>query len=308
MNNSARSQLIHINSSNRTSGTIHDFTIDLGNRLFALDDARGRIRVCPTQLVINRSWYTVADSINDRFDLFDGTTLTTVVLPSGYYNYKNFMTALQNLLPGWLVEWSILLAKYKVTPPNDTKTYTLYFTTPAAELMGFSLGDEKVTSFETPLFSDRPIRMNRETVVLVHASFAKERFAAVDNVLTTTMKESDIFIKAPVEKAPFDNLVWRVQHLDINSFYLSTTSLSSVRFYLTDEYDRPLVPAYDWTMSIRVDHEPRDKLDMMQSSIDRIRDYIRYLVLQPMPSSDRDPKKYLGTNVNNNKSRPHRKN
>ena len=84
----------------------------------------------------------------------------------------------------------------------------------------------------------------------------------------------------PVNKAPFDNLIWRVKHVDVSSFYLTTTSLSNVRFHLTDEYDRPLVPSYDWTMTIRVDYfDRRSKLEDMQVSVDRIRDYLRYLVL-----------------------------
>jgi len=149
----SRTQVIHVNSANRTSGSVNDFTVDLGNRFMAVDGVRGRIRVCPVQVVINRSWYTVAENINDTFNLFDGTTLTTVVLPPGFYNYKTLQTALKNLLPSFLVEWSLLQNKYKITLPNDGKTYTFYFTTPACELMGFNLGDELEATFETPLVS-----------------------------------------------------------------------------------------------------------------------------------------------------------
>jgi len=209
-----------------------------------------------------------------------------VVLPPGFYNYKMLQTALKNLLQSFLVEWSLLQNKYKVTPPNDGKTYTFFFTTPACELLGFNLGDEVDGTFESPIISPHPIRMNRESVILVHANFPKEKFAVVDNVLSQDMRESDIFVKIPVNKAPFDNLIWRVKNVDISSFFLTTTSLTNVRFHLTDEFDRPLVPSYDWTMTIRVDYfGQRSKLDEMQLSVDRIRDYLRYMVLSHPSSS-----------------------
>ena len=128
--------------------------------------------------------------------------------------------------------------------------------------------------------------MNRESVVLVHANFPKERFSAVDNLLTSQMRESNVFVKIPVDKQGFDNLIWRLNDINSNSFTLSTTSISSIRFYLTDEYNRPLKPAYDWTMSIRVDYfDMTSKIDSILSSIESVRAYLRLMLLDNSQSN-----------------------
>ena len=217
-----------------------------------------------------------------------------MVLPVGYYNVRTLLSALQALLVGWTVGYSTLTNTFTFTSPNDGLTYTMLFDTPSCELLGFRLGDRKEVTYAAPITSDIPVKVSRENVVLIHATFPKQKFSVIDNIQSSQMRESDILCKIPIDKPPFDNLTWRVNDLDINSFFLSAQQLSQVRIYLTDENNRPLPLPYDWTMTIRVDYfEGVDHVEGIQESVQRISDYLRLMVIDKM---------HPGSSDNNNKA------
>ena len=273
-----RSQVVHINSANRVTGTIQDFTVAFAPNLLRADGA-GYLVLEPVQAVVNRSWYTV-DETNQLFQIFDGDTLTDYVIPKGFYNLKSFLLAISLLLPDWAIGWDPIVSHYVYTPPDDGKTYKLLCPTWLCSLLGFSLGSEHECSHSEPLRSDFPVKMTHESVLIVHCDVPKARGTAVDNLLTMEMNESTTLIKVPITAAPFDNLVWRANAPGIVSYELNTTNVTQMRFWVTDEFDRPLKLAYDWTMSLRFDHytDVSDSSQMARS-LARMSDYLRYLIL-----------------------------
>jgi hypothetical protein len=288
-----RTQIIHINSYNRLRGTPDDFVISLGHGLLKTDSP-GHIMLEPVQCVINRSWQTV-DQTNNLFQIYDGAELVDVVIPSGWYNVKNFLQALQALLADFSIGWSPTTNRYIFHPPNDTKVYRFIFSTWACSLMGFNLGTELECSYNNPLESDLPVKMTHESVVLVHTDLPRQHMTAVDNLLTEEMRESDILLKIPITTAPFDNLVWRANSTGICKYTLATQNITELRIWLTDEFDRPLKAAYDWTMTLRVEYYADETVNQVENTLSNIRDYLRYMVLSG--------ENFLNPNVNKNKKR-----
>ena len=277
---SIRSQIIHINSVNRVSGTPGDFRVQMDHALHRLENFKGTIRVEPVQCVVNRSWYTIDDS-NNTFAVFDGETLYEYEVPVGFYNVKSFIQTLGDLLKGWLLGWEQLTNTYSFRPPNNGLTYNLIMSSYVCVLMGLDFGKEYEVSYDAPLRSLRPVKMTHESVLLVHSELPRSKMSAVDNLNTPQMRESTILLKIPILEAPFDNLCWRSNSRDIISFDLTQSYLSQMHIWLTDEFGRAIRPAYDWTISLRVDYientvdQQRETVDLLRS----IKDYVRFAIL-----------------------------
>jgi hypothetical protein len=242
-------------------------------------DHEGVIVLEPVQAVVSRSWYTV-DTTNNTFQIFDGTTINDYVVTTGWYNLKTFLYALTILLPSWSIGWDPMKSKYVFTPPNDGITYKMLFPTWLCSLLGFNLGEEFELSFYEPLTSTIPVKMTHESVLMIHCDVPKQKYSAVENLQTADMRESTVLLKVPLTCAPLDNCVWRSNGNDIISYELSTSNITSIRFWVTDEYNRPLLLPYDWTMTLRFSFfsETSDSKTMV-SLLSSMRDYARLLIL-----------------------------
>jgi hypothetical protein len=284
-----RLQIVHINSYNRISGTPYDYVVEFANGLIRLD-GDGSIKLEPIQAVMNRSWYTVDDTNNNvqiEWSNPDGSDamVLLVVIPTGFYNVKSFMDALSKALPIFVVGWEPIQSKYVFTPQDDGKIYKIVCTSWLCSLMGFELGTQYELSYNAPLKSALPIKMTHESVVLVHCDLAKSTNTAVDNFNSLLdMRESTIVVKIPIDKPPFDNLIWRSMSPGIVSFDLATTNITSLRVWLTDEFLRPLKVAYDWTMTLKFTiregkNSGLSDANNMISLLSSIKDYLHYQVL-----------------------------
>ncbi|KAG2441213.1 hypothetical protein HYH02_010057 [Chlamydomonas schloesseri] len=274
-----RTQLIHISSANRRSGTPGDFWVTLPHAAIKLDRTRGRIKVSVVSAVVNRSWYSVT-AANSAFAVFDGSSTTNLTLPEGYYDVNSLRTALASLLPGWGVTYQRLTNKFRFQPPADGKTYRFSFPGYAYELLGFQRGAQPTATSASPLTSQRPVKLNRENTVCVHASLPKERGAVVDNLATSGFVESHVLVSIPIDAAPFDNITFAANESDMYTYALTAQHLDEMRFWVTDDTGRALEPQYDWCMTLRVIYtEGDDALDTLSGSVARIRDDIRLMVL-----------------------------
>jgi len=285
-----RTSIIHINSYNRNAGNINDFTVYFQNSLFTLEESElktGKIQIEPIQCVICRSFYAV-DIGNNTFDLSSdgGNTWVTQTIPQGNYNVQNFLVFLTNLLPTWLIGWSLQTNSYYYQPPNDGKTYMFRFYNFACSLLGFNIGDTPTITYNNPIYSYIAVNMEHSKVILINCDLPKAKYSSVDNVLTSNIIESNILLKIPItpDSAPWSTLVWRAQSKDIISFDLAHDKIDSIRFWVTDEYGVMLNLVHDWTISFRVTYFS-NKDDNSESYLADIADYLHLMVLDKFDKS-----------------------
>jgi len=275
-----KSELLYISSKNRFSGTPSDFIVRIPNNMMNVTDRKGYMKIIVMDAIINRSWYSVQDS-NNTFTVFDGEVSITYDIPEGFSTVKTLRSRLESLLSGWSVVWDKRTNKFTIKPPPG-KTYTLSFDDFSCELFGFRCSSQPSGDYYNPIVSEVPVRINRESAVLIHTDLPRIENEVVDNVFQSDFLESDILIKIPISVPPFDNIVYSAQNNDLYSFVTSSTNLNSIRFYLTDENNRKLELPYDWSLTIKVEYIYEDVADndsSMESNIAKIRDYIKYLIL-----------------------------
>lgn len=275
-----RSQLIYINSANRVKGNPSDFTVRIPHGLLKADKM-GRIKVSVVDAIINRSWYTVT-SKNNSFqvvNLTDNIT-TTVTLPIGYYNVNQLRSTLSSSLLNWSVLYNNQLNKFTFVPPNNSKVYNFVFSNPCSDLLGFTMSDRPGGTFNSPIISSIPLKVNQENAIIVHSDLPKEKHSSVDNMSSVNFVESNVLIKMPISVQPFDNITFMASSEQMHSFFLSVQHVNDIRFWVTDESNQPLDLSYNWTLTLRVEYqEGEDTMEALKESVESIRDYVKLLIL-----------------------------
>ena len=279
-----RTSIIHVSSQNRSNGTINDFENTFKHCHLVQENYKGRIIIEPIQAVVPRSWYTV-DENNDTFELSNdnGITWQTLSITHANYNIKTFLVFLKSFLVDWTLGWSQEKNKYYFFPPDDGKQYRFRFRNYSAFLFGCLVGDEVSGR---PFVSTMTVNMERSKVILIHSNLPCVKGSRVDNLSSTQMEESNIFLKIPISSPPWSNLIWRSKSRDVVSFQLSSNSISSVRFWLTDEYNIPIILTTDWTLSFRVTYIDENN-DQLINMLTNIESYLKYMTLQQMSSSEK---------------------
>jgi hypothetical protein len=275
---SERVEMLYINSKNRYIGTPSDFYVTIPNNMINLLDRKGRIKFTVMDAIINRSWYSIQEN-NNTFTVSDGTTSTEYNIPVGYHSVKTLKTVLQELLVNWTITWDKYTDKCTFKPPNNGKVYTLSFNDASCELFGFKQNDTPSGTYSSPIVSGYPLKVNRESAVLIHADIPKLENSVVDNILQSDFYESDVIIKIPIDVAPFDNLIYMANGTDLYSFVSSASNINEIRFWISDEHNRRLEVPYDWTLTMRIEYIYDDEPTGVHTNIERIRDYLKYIIL-----------------------------
>ena len=61
---------------------------------------------------------------------------------------------------------------------------------------------------------------------------------------------------------------------------LSHSNIDSIHFWLTDNYNRPLLVTHDWCILLKVTYTPQeDKLELINNKISQIEESLRYMIL-----------------------------
>jgi hypothetical protein len=276
-----KTELLYISSKNRVEGTIGNFYVRVPNNMMNITDRKGFMKISAANAVINRSWYSVGDS-NNTFTVSDGVTSTTYDIPEGYSTVKTLRSRLEELLQGWTIAWDKRTNKFTLQPPPTGLTYTLTFNDYSCELFGFNCSTEPSGSFDNPIVSEKPIRINRESSILIHTDLPRLENEVVDNIFQSNFCESDILIQIPISVAPFDNIVYNASANDLFSFVTSSTNINGINVYVTDENGKQLDLHYDWTLTLKVEYIFEDIVDnesTLEANIEKIKDYMRYLIL-----------------------------
>lgn len=274
---SSRSQLIYINSKNRQKGFPYDFYINIDNDLIKLTGGgiTGKIKLSVVEATLNRSWYSVQDNNNTFF--VNGVLYT---IPIGYYNVFTLKDALEELLPTWTITYNKRTHQYTFRPPNDMNTYLFYFNNPACFLLGFNITDAPSGTYNFPIISTIPVKVNYDETVLVRCDMPKVRYSVIDNVNNSAFVESDIIVKIPINAPPFDNIIYQATTDNVNSIELSAFQLHNLRFYTTNENGRLLKLPYDWGMTLRLEYyEENTDMARLIKIMSDVKDYARYILL-----------------------------
>ena len=116
---------VFINSANRSSGTINNFTINFADGSIKAD--RGTvIKVNVMDLCLNRSWWSTQQPVT--FTIYkNGLIYQYGYVAQGNYDVYTFLAAIQPSLPGWTVTYMPLTNTYQFVTPNDPNNYQIKF-------------------------------------------------------------------------------------------------------------------------------------------------------------------------------------
>ena len=250
-----RSTIFHINSKNRSSGSIYDFNVYFGSKLFALEPDESSIKIDLIQAVILRSFYCVdtgQNSISLQNLSLTGDEMFYYVKP-GNYNVKTLMVEFQRLFPNLFIGWNEQENKYYFSGPDDDYIYRLSFIgANIASCFGFDTNETINISSSTTVKSSKPINMEYSKVILLNSDIPRKKFVAVDNVQQSNLTESNILLKIPINEPPWATMVYRANSTDIVSFELSHNKIDQVRFWITNEYGDPIILKHDYTFSFKI--------------------------------------------------------
>lgn len=241
---------------------------------------------------ISRSWYSVVAGTNDSFTVATaGVGTSTITITEGYHTILTLKATLQAQLASWTVQLDKLTNRFSFTPPNDGKKRTLTFTNACCELLGFQLSDAPSATYPAAIVSTRPARLNSESAVLVHCSLPFARNACV-TLLQSGQRAalSTTLASIPCTAAPFDVITWQAANAGDDSLVLLNNHVHSIQVWLTDQEGRALEPAYDWTLTLRVQYE-RPPSQQMEHDIASIRRYVQYATLTQQ--AQQDPSSFL---------------
>ena len=274
-----KSQLIYINSANRSFGTIGDFELIFTEGLMQCSHEQS-LELTVMDCCINRSWLTVNNANNTYGIRVSGIPASVVyyTIPEGYYDCYSFLTLLKQQQPTWTITYNDKNNKYSFSPSiSDVNVYEFVFTNKSCHLFGFNVGESIQFSHATPLTSSIPIRMNRENTLMIHCDIAKDKYS-LDNLSGPAWFDSDVLLSIPMTCAPFNNVTYQITGADTFTYTLSSSQLSKMRIFLTDENNVPLEPVYDWTLTLKLTYINNDD-DHLLATVKNIKDYVQYIVL-----------------------------
>lgn len=288
-----RRQTVTLSSINRSAGTISDASLILSPLISAHDDLH-KVYVVPTSFVTSRSWFSV-DALNNSFEVIDVATGIAIRyhIKPGNHNVRTFLIELQTTLPlGWIVGYDTITNGYVFTPPkkgdDGTYAYGLRFENFLSFQCGFPRDASRVhiATHDAPLSSLVPVVMCPGLMMMVNTTLPTVHDSNLDTLVSEgELRETSALIKCPTQVAPFDMMVWRSNDVEQNRFPLCSTTVSSVRVTITDEYNRVLQMTADWVLTLHIEYWAPSSVPSMALNIELIKDYLKYLMLHKATSS-----------------------
>jgi hypothetical protein len=266
-----RRQLVFVSSRDRHTGTVGSFQVVLGDSVIKRDDGCV-VSFALVEATIPRSWPSLRQGENS----FWVNGVQCLLPTDAYLNAADLRAAIQALLPPqWLVSFSRQTAKLTFTAPSPGGTLTI----PSAAMrtvLGFN-SDTLAFTVGSGLTrtSDRPIRVSGENAVLVHADLPQGHMASV---LGGTA--SQVIAKIPLRVPVFANIVYEDSTSAYEFRVPSLQDVSALNLWLTDENNRPLEPSHDWSMTLRVTHDPLGDTPGGRTAMDKVADTLQLMLLE----------------------------
>ena len=269
--NECKCSTVFINSKNRLSGEMHDFTINFEDNTVVADKDTS-IRLNVVGVVMNRSWYSTKDFY---FTVLSAGVKNRYFIPAGNYDVYSFMQQLQLVLPTWTITYNIQENKYHFKTPISSR---LIFDEGYEHMVGFNLNGYSTTG--TDIVSDIPVVMSKEQAVLIHCSLIKRRMAAIDNLSNKSFVESHVVCKIPLSGyGYFDDMVYNESSENHFSYHISTQKVQSMKIYVTDQDGNPLPLTRDWSITFKFNYINNVQQNEDLKCLQEIRDLVKYFIL-----------------------------
>jgi hypothetical protein len=237
MSTPVNSQIIYVNSRNKTGGTHSDFTIQIPT----LQTHTDFDSVTVLQADIPKSYYLVQAS-NQTFTLTENGASTPVVLPIGNYNRTSLKVTLVALLTaasttlGNNYTYSIIIPNTQTAP--DTGKFTFQSTAPTTAAISFTFGNSSPYEFmgfdpgstnafasvsgTMTLVSTNVIKLSVEDALFIHSDIC----IGPENVL------QDIYANTT---QPYSNIHFESRDAMAYAKKLASRTQNTFLFWLTDE-------------------------------------------------------------------------
>ena len=292
-------KMIFINSSERDSGTINDFTITLPTHLLTRKDNQ-KMRIILNDLVLPYTWYNVQSS-NQRFTVTEQAALNDsetfqVILTPGSYHVLQFRDHLKQQLDfnsqingqGYVytITYDEVSAKFKFTAaaPNGAST-TVYFIfdgSPTCKLLGFESNSTNTFNGAiddpfTNVTSTRAVNMMFTDALYMHCDLPTTNINKGSGD-RSTYHVSNAFAKIPVNTSPFSNILYA----NANDDFLTNIPerfINRIRFkfHTVEHNEIELNDDYSFTLKLEILEDDERTLVNQNTAIGEL---LRTLLLQ----------------------------
>lgn len=239
---------LYINSANRDEGSESEFTIYFPNSLFVNNSNNKKfMRISLYSLNICREWYNIMNNVNNILQYSpDGITSSFITIPEGSYSVYELMTALNTLLTGMTITYSLITNKYTFTPVNSNA-----YIVPST--CGSFLGLQNGISYTGTFTSTNPINMLYESDIYINTNMSSGSYN-LDNVNNLNIQSSTIIDKIPINAPPFANIIFNANELHASLEIPLIAHLTSARFWITTNRLRKITNLKQpWNMTLKME-------------------------------------------------------
>jgi hypothetical protein len=274
-------RLIFINSEDRVSGSIQDFSIEIPSHLLVAEKHQFT-RLVLNDLVMPYTWYNVQAS-NNTFTIQEPSATATMALELGSYHTLQLRDHIKVKLNGSGLSGTYTVSYYEqsghfIIQSTSSSTFTLTNNT-AYRLLGFEKG---VTSIAQSVNGT----MTLESTKSVNMMFTEALFLHIDLPNTnmnkgtgdkTSFHISNAFAKIPINTSPFNNIIY----LNTNDDYIvNTPSLGTqLRLMVTTLDHQPIELNDDYSLTLKLEVLEDDQRNMVAQN-SNLANLLSTLILQ----------------------------
>lgn len=242
-------KLIHIKSSDRTSGTIGNCTIDIPSSFISCKSTE-LMTISLVNFFCKRNFYNI-QNYNNTFQVNENGFLRTITLNEGSPNSYNLIAEL-------LTKLNLFGSTYVYTMTYDISTLHFIFTVnkdnvqfifnnTCSELLGLEQTTYNFT--DRILESTRIIDLNGEECIYIHLMSGD-----TENIETGTgtIQKSNVLGIIPLT-CPTGGVIYYGNLHDDYRMTLSQKEVTKLQFKLTNEYNDELTLQTDYFMVLKVD-------------------------------------------------------
>jgi hypothetical protein len=244
-NNLEETKYLFISSANRNIGTNSRPIIYLpANLISSQNNINKYLRVSLYNLTINYEWYNV-ESFNNSISYNNGTTTTTVNIPTGNYSVYEMRDQLNILMPAYVVTYNL-----------NKNAYTFTTSTSGASITSLTarqfLGIENNITYSGTFSSNFIVNMSLYKTLYLNTDL-NSGDNNLDNIDTSKVTSSTILDTIPISVAPFDTIYYESDNPVSLDVAVNNSMLTSMAFNLsTDTGDTLDNLAYPWTLTLEL--------------------------------------------------------
>jgi hypothetical protein len=283
-------RLLFINSQDRVSGSIENFTVELPSHLL-MRQKNQRTRLILNDLVLPYTWYNV-QATNNNFVVVETilgvSTPVIITIPVGSYHALQLRTQIQTLLNASLqdtytVAYQEVSGKFKfVIGTNVNRTAQPQFimsvdtSNHTNRLIGFTPATTHVF-VNNELQSSGSINMMFTDALFMHIDLPNNNVTKGSGN-KDTFHVSNSFAKIPINSSPFNNIIYNNTNDD---FLLNTADvvIDTLRFSIKTLNHEPIVlnDDYSFTLKLEVIEDDEKQLILQNSGLGEL---LKMLILQ----------------------------